>query len=145
MDKILYLFSDMENNPLYVGYGGLDRPPRWFHTARCQGSNRPIGRGGPCQDNSRFGTWMLEHDFAAQWRVLMGGLSISEAREHEGYVIRELGTLETGGPLLNLQLGSGPTRPRPIARGTKGYIADPRVRQAGFTDHQRVSISKKFR
>ncbi len=137
MNKIVYLFSDAKNNPLYVGYGCPNRPLQWWEPSHC--------RCDKTHGSSRFGTWMLEHDFAAQWRVLMGGLSIPEAREHEGYVIRELGTLETGGPLLNLQLGSGPTRPRPIAPGAAGYISDPRVRQAGFTAHQLASISKKHR
>ncbi len=129
MDKIVYLFSDAENNPLYVGYGSRRRPIHWFYPGRCRAGH------------SRFGVWMLKNDFAATWRPIRTGLSIADAREIEGLVIQGIGTIDDGGTLLNSHRGQGAM--------TRCYLESARATrrevQAGFTEHQRASIPKQYR
>lgn len=98
MDKIVYLFSDMKNNPLYVGCGAPNRPLQWFRPSVCHFA---------AMNGSRFGMWMLENNFSAVWSLLMTNLDFQSSREIEGRVIRSVGTIDEGGPLLNVMRGAG--------------------------------------
>lgn len=128
MGKIVYLFSDAKNNPLYVGFGAPERPLQWFKPSYCRGQAE--------RRNSRFAAWMIENNFAATWRHIRTGLSVADAREIEGLVIQGIGTSDDGGLLLNKWRGAGAIGRAKLARWKA---------RAGFTAQQLASIPKKNR
>lgn len=113
MGKIVYLFSDAKNTPLYVGYGSPKRPLDWFKPSVCHFAS---------MSGSRFGTWMLENNFSAVWRPLMTNLDVQSSREIEGHVIRYIRTIDEGGPLLNVMHGVGAEPRKDIDRDTAWKI-----------------------
>lgn len=120
MDKIVYLFMDLKGQPLYVGCGTPSRPQVWFQPSCVQNN---LGR---------FARWMVENDFAAQWVIIERDLSYQQGREIESAIIRALGTIDAGGPLLNTYTGEMGTENRRKAR-------------LNFTQHQLASIPKQYR
>ena len=101
MHKIIYLFMDLKGQPIYVGFGKSSRPKRWLKPSYCRSKKGARGKMG-----SRFAGWMLDNDFAAQWVIIERGLSIQCAREIEAGIIKALGTIDSGGPLLNFLCGN---------------------------------------